>query len=179
MLTVFLLESNLIHPVMVAERKAPLAHPGLPPAKVTKRAVSQKGSFGMLARFFFILLILFYYEENATVPIRRSERSTRGQGGELQRKQIISEAVQPRQGLPKEKKSNVQGIPSDAAINPMAPISSLAKRSKRGKVDVGFGPSHDVSAINKSHITGTSNRTREHAKACYPSAGATYIFTAY
>ena len=48
------------------------------------------------------------YEENA-VPICHSERTTKGQEGELQQKQTISKAVQPHQG-PKQNKTCILDI---------------------------------------------------------------------
>lgn len=118
---------------MVSKRKSPPGPTAVPLAKAKKRTAGLKGSRCMLLYVF--LWLITTYEENAA-PIRRSERTTKGQGGELQQKQSVSEAVQPYQGLPKQKKSHVQDVPNDVVINPMAPMPP--KRSKRSKADVSF-----------------------------------------
>ena len=126
---------------MVRKRRS-LPGPTDPPPARAKGTAGSKGSRCMLLLlsflFFFLADYYFIYEENAVPigPIRRSERTTRGQGGDLQQKQAVSEAVQPQQGLPKQKRSHVEDIPSHVVRNPMAPAPP--KRSKRSKVDVSF-----------------------------------------
>lgn len=99
--------------MMANKRKSPPGPTDPPPAKAKRGTAGSK--------------------ENA-IPIRRSGRSTKGQGGELQQKQTVSEAVQPHQGLPRQKKTHTQDIPDNVVKNPMAPMP--AKRSKRSKANV-------------------------------------------
>lgn len=83
--------------------------------------------------FFFPVLMLFVFAENPA-PIRRSDRSTKGQGGALKQMQATSEAVQSTNGL-KKMKSQVQNIPDNIPINPMAPAAKKPVR-RYGKANV-------------------------------------------
>ena len=83
--------------------------------------------------FFFPLLMLSSVAENAA-PIRRSDRSTKGQGGALKQMQATSEAVQSTNGV-KKMKRQVQNIPDDIAANPMAPTPKKPGR-RYGKANV-------------------------------------------
>jgi hypothetical protein len=64
-------------------------------------------------------------------PTRRSDRSTKGQGGALERLQASSDAIHGP-GIKKPKKAQV---PDGVAINPMAPVP---KKRTRRQVDVSF-----------------------------------------
>jgi len=63
--------------------------------------------------------MLLAFIENV-VPTRRSDRSTKGQGGALQQMQASSEAVQSTNGA-KRKKSQAQNIPDNVCSKPNGP----------------------------------------------------------
>jgi len=71
--------------------------------------------------------MLFSFAEN--VPTRRSDRSTKGQGGALRQMQASSAAVQSTNGV-RKKKSQAQNIPDNTLANPMAPAPKTYSKRK-------------------------------------------------